>query len=157
MTRKSPVAASGIPPRTKPSNYPEPFASRVAGRRKQALGDFFGLQNFGVNLTTLKPGAMSALRHWHSVQDEFVYVLSGHPTLVTDTGATTLDPGMCVGFKGGIPDGHHLVNRSTEDVVYLEIGDRLPGDSGSYPDDDLQAVMGADGKWQFRHKDGSPY
>lgn len=157
MTTKRPVFASDVPPRTRPTNYPEPFASRMAGRQKQALGDAFGLRSFGVNLTTLKPGSISALRHWHSVQDEFVYVISGHPTLVTDAGATTLEPGMCVGFKGGDPDGHHLVNRSQEDVVYLEIGDRLAGDSGSYPDDDLQAVMGADGKWQFRHKDGSAY
>ncbi|WP_437278771.1 cupin domain-containing protein [Sorangium sp. So ce375] len=157
MTKPGPVIASDVPPRAKPSNYPEPFASRVAGRQKQALGDVFGLKSFGVNRTTLKPGAMSALRHWHSVQDEFVYILSGHPTLVTNTGETTLHPGMCMGFKGGDPDGHHLVNRSTEDVVYLEVGDRLPGDSGSYPDDDLKAVMGADGKWQFQHKDGTPY
>ncbi|WP_437952066.1 cupin domain-containing protein [Sorangium sp. So ce296] len=157
MTKSGPVIASEVPPRAKPSNYPEPFASRVAGRQKQALGDVFGLRSFGVNRTTLKPGAMSALRHWHSVQDELIYILSGHPTLITDAGETTLDPGMCMGFKGGDPDGHHLVNRSTEDVVYLEIGDRLPGDSGSYPDDDLKAVMGSDGKWQFQRKDGTPY
>ncbi|WP_437997640.1 cupin domain-containing protein [Sorangium sp. So ce185] len=157
MTKSGPVIASDVPPRAKPSNYPEPFASRVAGRQKQPLGDVFGLRSFGVNRTTLKPGAMSALRHWHSVQDELIYILSGHPTLITDAGETTLDPGMCMGFKGGDPDGHHLVNRSSEDVVYLEIGDRLPGDSGSYPDDDLKAVMGADGKWQFQRKDGTPY
>lgn len=157
MTVNTPVLAADVPPRAKPTNYPEPFASRMAGRQKQALGDVFGLRNFGVNRTTLKPGAMSALRHWHSVQDEFVYVISGHPTLVTDAGPMTLGPGMCVGFRAGDPDGHHLENRSAEEVVYLEIGDRLPGDSGSYPDDDLEAVMGADGKWQFRHKDGSSY
>lgn len=157
MTKPGPVIASDVPPRAKPSSYPEPFASRVAGRQKQALGDVFGLRNFGVNRTTLQPGAMSALRHWHAVQDEFVYILSGHPTLVTNAGETTLRPGMCMGFKGGDADGHHLVNRSTEDVVYLEVGDRLPGDSGSYPDDDLKAVMLADGKWQFQHKNGAPY
>jgi uncharacterized cupin superfamily protein len=151
-----PVVASQVPPRSKPSNYPAQFAARVAGRQKQALGDVFGLKSFGVNRTVLKPGAMSALRHWHSVQDEFVYILSGRPTLVTDAGETELRPGMCMGFKGGDPDGHHLVNRSEEDVVYLEIGDRLPGDAGAYPDDDLKAVM-VDGKWQFQHKDGSPY
>ena len=152
-----PLIAAEVPPRTSPSLYPEPFASRVAGRQRQALGDAFGLNNFGVNRTTLKPGAISALRHWHTVQDEFIYVLSGYPTLVTDAGETRLQPGMCVGFKAGEPDGHQLVNRSEEDVVYLEIGDRLPGDSGSYPDDDLQAVMGGDGKWRFLHKDGSAY
>lgn len=157
MNKPAPLMASEVPPRARPSNYPEPFASRVAGREKQPLGDVFGLCSFGVNRTTLKPGAMSALRHWHSVQDEFVYVLSGHPTLITDAGERALAPGMCMGFRGGIPDGHHLVNRSTEDVVYLEVGDRAPGDAGSYPDDDLKAAMGADGKWQFRHKDGTPY
>ena len=157
MTKPYPMIAADVPPRTTPSLYPAPFAARVAGRQKQALGDAFGLKNFGVNRTTLKPGAMSALRHWHTVQDEFIYILSGRPTLITDTGETELQPGMCMGFRGGDPDGHHLVNRSSEDVVYLEIGDRLPGDSGSYPDDDLKAVMGADGKWQMLHKDGSPY
>ncbi|HXF47637.1 MAG TPA: cupin domain-containing protein [Burkholderiaceae bacterium] len=156
MTSK-PVQAASVPPRTRPSNYPEPFASRVTGRQKQALGDFFGLTNFGVNRTTLKPGSMSALRHWHTRQDEFVYVLSGRPTLVTNAGEMQLAPGMCVGFKAGQRDGHHLVNRTADEVIYLEVGDRMPGDAVSYPDDDLQAVMGADGKWQFLHKDGSPY
>ena len=156
MSKREPLVAADVPPRAKTSNMPEPFASRVAGRQKQALGDVFGLKSFGVNRTTLKPGAMSALRHWHSVQDEFVYILSGRPTLVTDAGETELRPGMCMGFKGGDPDGHHLVNRSSEEVIYLEIGDRLPGDAGAYPDDDLKAVM-VDGKWQFQRKDGSPY
>jgi len=157
MPKPGPLIASDVPPRAKASNYPEPFASRVSGREKRALGDAFGLRTFGVNRTTLKPGAMSALRHWHAVQDEFVYILSGHPTLVTDAGATTLRPGMCMGFRGGEPDGHHLVNRTAEEVVYLEIGDRLPGDSADYPDDDLKAAMGPDGKWQFLHKDGTSY
>jgi uncharacterized cupin superfamily protein len=156
MSKQGPVVASEVPPRSKPSNYPEPFASRVAGRQKQALGDVFGLNSFGVNRTVLKPGAMSALRHWHAVQDEFVYILSGRPTLVTNAGETELRPGMCMGFKGGDADGHHLLNRSKEDVIYLEVGDRLPGDAGAYPDDDLKAVM-VEGKWQFQHKDGSPY
>ena len=157
MTNSRPMIASDAAPKTSPSNYPEPFASRVAGRQKQALGDAFGLTTFGVNRTTLKPGALSALRHWHSVQDEFIFILSGHPTLITNSGETTLHPGMCMGFKGGDPDGHHLVNKSMEDVVYLEVGDRLSGDTGSYPDDDLEAIKGTDGKWHFRHKDGSPY
>ncbi|WP_437927314.1 cupin domain-containing protein [Sorangium sp. So ce291] len=157
MNKPGPVIASDVPPRARPAQYPEPFASGNAGRQKQALGEVFGLVNLGVNRTTLKPGGMSALRHWHSVADEFIYILSGHPTLITDAGETVLHPGMCMGFKGGDPDGHHLVNRSTDDVVYLEIGDRLPGDSGSYPDDDLKAVKGADGRWQFQNKDGAPY
>ncbi|MGE0822251.1 MAG: cupin domain-containing protein [Candidatus Binatia bacterium] len=151
------IVAAEAPPRTKPSNYPEPFASRMAGRMKRPLGGLFGLTNFGVNLTRLVPGAVSALKHAHSHQDEFIYVLEGHPTLVTDTGETLLQPGMCSGFKGGTGHAHHLVNRTDADVVILEVGDRGAGDSGSYPDDDIQAVLGADGKWQFTHKDGTPY
>lgn len=157
MSKPVAVVAADVPPRTKPSNYPQPFAARMDGRQKQALGDLFGLSHFGVNRTTLKPGAMSALRHWHSVQDEFIFVLAGNPTLVTDAGETALHPGMCVGFKGGVADGHQLVNHSNEDAVYLEVGDRLPGDAGTYPDDDLEAVMGGDGQWQFLHKDGTRY
>jgi uncharacterized cupin superfamily protein len=153
-----PVAlkAEDAPPRTKPSNYPEPFFSRMKGRLKRPLGDLFGLTNFGVNLTTLSPGAISALRHAHSKQDEFIYILRGHPTLVTDEGRTRLSPGMCAGFKAGTGNGHHLVNETAEDVVYLEAGDRTPGDEGSYPDDDLKAKL-VDGKWTFVHKDGRPY
>ena len=160
MTDRSfPVAlvAAEAPPRTKPTNYPEPFASRMAGREKRPLGDLFGLANFGVNLTRLAPGAISALRHAHSRQDEFVYILSGHPVLVTDAGETPLAPGMCAGFRAGTGDGHHLVNRTKEDVVYLEVGDRTPGDAVTYPDNDLQAVLGPDGKWRYAHKDGTPY
>jgi uncharacterized cupin superfamily protein len=149
------LVAADAPPRTKPSNYPEPFASRVAGRVKRPLGDLFGLTNFGVNLTRLAPGAMSALRHAHTKQDEFVYILEGHPTLHTDEGATRLSPGMCAGFRAGTGNGHHLVNETSADVVYLEIGDRTPGDEGTYPDDDLKAVL-VGGKWQFTRKDGSP-
>lgn len=152
-----PIYAMEAPPRRKPSNYPEPFAARMAGREKRPLGDLFGLSNFGVNLTRIAPGGMSALRHAHSRQDEFVYVLSGRPTLVTDEGETELAPGMCAGFKAGTGNAHHLVNRTKEDVVYLEVGDRSSGDEGSYPDDDIKAVLGPDGKWQFAHKDGRPY
>lgn len=151
------VVALAVPPRTKPSNYPEPFAARMAGREKRALGDVFGLANFGVNLTRLAPGAGSALRHAHSKQDELIYVLAGHPVLITDQGETALAPGMCAGFRAGTGNGHQLVNRSDEAVVYLEIGDRSAGDTVSYPDDDLMAVLGSTGKWQFAHKDGTPY
>jgi uncharacterized cupin superfamily protein len=157
-TPPSPVAvvATDVPPRTKPSNYPEPFASRMAGRLKKPLGDLFGLTNFGVNLTQLAPGASSALRHAHTRQDEFVYILQGHPTLHTDEGLTQLSPGMCAGFKSGTGNGHRLINETAADVVYLEIGDRTPGDEGSYPDDDLVAVL-VEGAWRFTHKDGTPY
>jgi uncharacterized cupin superfamily protein len=150
------IVAAEAPLRIKPSNYPEPFASRMAGREKRPLGDLFGLTNFGVNLTRLAPGAYSALRHAHSKQDELVYILQGSPTLITDAGETILTPGMCAGFKAGTGDAHHLINRTTEDVVYLEMGDRAPADEGIYPDDDIQAAS-IDGKWCFMHKDGEPY
>src|SRR5262245_30419800 len=152
----SAIMTSAVPPRAKLTNYPEPFASRMAGRDKRPLGDLFGLKSFGVNLTRLLPGGQSALMHRHSRQDEFVYVIEGTPTLVSDAGETLLRPGMCAGFAAG-GAAHHLVNRSDRDVVYLEIGDRQQGDEVFYPADDIQAVMGGDGKWRFAHKDGAPY
>ncbi|MBX3502639.1 MAG: cupin domain-containing protein [Alphaproteobacteria bacterium] len=157
-TKPAPTAviAASVAPRTKPSNYPEPFFSRMARREKRQLGDVFGLKNFGVNLTRLAPGGESALLHTHSKQDEFIYILQGQPTLVTEKGETQLEPGMCAGFPAkGM--AHQLVNRTSDDVFILEVGDRTPGDEGSYPRDDIQAVLGADGKWQFTHKDGRPY
>jgi uncharacterized cupin superfamily protein len=150
------VMAADVPARSKPSVYPEPFASRMAGREKRQLGDLFGLTNFGVNLTRLAPNAVSALRHAHTKQDEFIYVLQGQPTLHTDEGRTRLSPGMCAGFKAGTGNGHRLINETTKEVVYLEVGDRTPGDEGSYPDDDLKALL-VEGKWKFVHKDGTPY
>ncbi|RUR72987.1 cupin domain-containing protein [Chlorogloeopsis fritschii PCC 9212] len=150
------ITAAEAPARTKPSNYPEPFASRMAGREKRPLGDLFGLTNFGVNLTRLAPNAVSALRHAHTKQDEFIYILQGCPTLYTDEGCTQLRPGMCAGFKAGTGNAHHLINETLEEVVYLEVGDRTPGDVGSYPDDDLKALL-VDGQWKFVHKDGTPY
>ncbi|HEU4729548.1 MAG TPA: cupin domain-containing protein [Kofleriaceae bacterium] len=154
--RPQPIAAAAAPPRAKQTSYPEPFASRVAGRLKRPLGDHFGLTNFGVNHTMLAPGAVSALGHHHSRQDEFIYVLSGTPTLITGTEERVLAPGMCVGFRAGDPVPHHLVNNTDENVVLLEVGDRTPGDSVTYPDDDLEAVL-IDGQWAFVHKDGRPY
>jgi uncharacterized cupin superfamily protein len=150
------IRAADVPPRAKASNYPEPFASRMRGREKRPLGDVFGLASFGVNLTRLAPGAQSALRHAHTQQDEFVYILEGRPTLITDAGHSALAPGMCMGFKGGTGDAHHLVNETVEDVVYLEIGDRLPGDGAAYPDDDIEARR-FEGGWRFTHKNGTPY
>jgi uncharacterized cupin superfamily protein len=150
------VTAADVPARSKPSVYPEPFASRMAGREKRQLGDLFGLTNFGVNLTRLAPDAVSALRHAHTKQDEFIYVLQGQPTLHTDEGRTLLSAGMCAGFKAGTGNGHRLINETAEEVVYLEVGDRTPGDEGSYPDDDLKALL-VEGKWKFVHKDGTPY
>jgi uncharacterized cupin superfamily protein len=148
--------AAAVAPRVKPSNYPEPFASRMDGREKRPLGDLFGLVNFGVNLTRLAPGAVSSLRHAHSRQDEFVYILEGRPTLHTDAGRTPLGPGLCAGFRAGSGDAHRLVNETDEVVVYLEVGDRTAGDAATYPDDDIEAVRG-DGRWIFTHKDGTPY
>lgn len=149
-----------IDPHTVPirssTNYPEPFKPRVAGRLKQALGDAAGLKNFGVNLVVLEPGSCSALRHWHSRQDEFIYVLEGEITLITDAGEQVLTSGMAAGFPAGEPNGHHLVNRSDRVVKYLEIGDRTPDDAATYPDDDLAAHMGPNG-WYFTRKDDSPY
>ena len=108
------------------SGYPEPFKSRVSARRKQRLGDALGLRNFGVNLTTIPAGATSALRHWHSHEDEFIYIVSGELVLVTNGGEQRLTPGRCAGFPAGRPDGHCLVNRTNRDAVYLEVGDRRP-------------------------------
>ncbi|HBC07970.1 MAG TPA: cupin [Rhodospirillaceae bacterium] len=150
------VRALDVAPRAKPSTYPEPFFSRMAGREKRQLGDLFGLGNFGVNLTRLAPGGESALLHRHTRQDEFVYILEGSPTLVTEEGETVLAPGMCAGFPAG-GSAHQLVNRTTADVLYLEIGDRTPGDAASYPRDDIQANLGPDGQWLFTHKDGRSY
>jgi uncharacterized cupin superfamily protein len=151
------INAQDAPPRLTPSNYPLEFRNRVVGRRKQPLGDLFGINNFGVNLTRLSPKAVSALRHAHSRQDEFIFILEGYPTLITDAGATELSPNMCAGFRAGTGDGHQLINMTDQDVVYLEIGDRSAGDTATYPDDDLKALLGADKKWNFVHKDGSPY
>ena len=128
----------------------------MARREKRQLGDVFGLKNFGVNLTRIAPGGESSLLHRHSRQDEFIYILEGTPTLVTDDGEFALAPGMCAGFPaGGI--AHQLVNRSDADVVYLEVGDRTAGDEGSYPNDDIKAELGPDGQWRFSRKDGTPY
>ena len=157
MAEKPPVAlnAQDITPRVG-SNYPPELAVAVAKRAKRVMGDKFGLTQFGVNHVTLEPGAWSSHRHWHEVEDEFVYVLTGTITLKTDEGDTFLTPGMCAGFKAGTGNAHHLVNETTEDVLYLEVGDRMPGDQGQYPDDDLRALQ-VDGRWTFTHKNGQPY
>ena len=144
-----------VPARTG-SAYPEPFKSRVSSRRKQRLGDALELKNFGVNLTTLPPGAVSALRHWHTHEDEFIYVVSGELVLVTNDGEQRLSSGMCAGFPAGKPDGHCLVNRSEKDAVYLEVGDRRPEDAVTYPDDDIAGRATPQGR-RFTRKDGTPY
>ena len=152
-----PIRVDEAPPRARLSSYPEPFASRMRGRTIRPLGDLFGLKNFGANLTTLAPGAVSSLRHAHSRQDEFVYVLSGRPTLVTDQGDTPMQAGQCIGFAAGTGDAHMFVNRTGEDCTLLVVGDRSAGDSASYPEDDIVAVAEPGGGWRFLHKDGTPY
>ena len=120
------------------------------------MGDAAGLQNFGVNLVRLAPGSSSALRHWHTRQDELIYVLEGEVTLIANSGDQVLKPGRAAGFPAGDANGHHLVNRTNSDVVYLEIGARTEGDSANYPDDDLIAKA-SDKGWIFTHKNGEIY
>jgi uncharacterized cupin superfamily protein len=142
-------------PGRRTTNYPPEFAAKVRRRVKRPLGDIFGITGFGVNLTTLEPGSQSSVRHRHTVQDEFVYVVAGELVLVHDAGEVKLEPGMCAGFSAG-GTAHCLANRSNAPATYLEIGDRRPGDAAEYPEDDLVAVMGEAG-WSFTHKDGTPY
>src|SRR6202789_4420632 len=111
------------------SGYPAPFDRPCAGRTRQRIGDAAGLTDFGVNLLRLPPGTWSSQRHWHTAEDEFVYVLEGEVVLVTDAGEETLRPGDCAGFKAGIEDGHPLQNRSQADVVLLEVGSRRAEDA----------------------------
>jgi len=138
------------------SSYPAPFREPVEGRVKQVLGEPLGLTDFGVNLVRLEPGAWSSQRHWHSHEDEFLLILEGDLTLVTDEGETALSPGMAAGFPAGAENGHHLVNRGETAATYLEIGDRRPHDEARYPDIDLMAKSGPDGR-VFTNKKGEPY
>lgn len=138
------------------SSYPAPFDAPCAGRAKRALGDVFGLADYGVNLVTLPPGTASSQRHWHSAEDEFIYVLAGMPTLVTDAGRTPLCPGMCAGFPADSGDGHHLINETDDEVTYLEVGSRRPGDDVVYSDIDMR-IVGRGRGGGYRHKDGTPY
>ena len=135
--------------------YPAEFAKGFEGRIKRALGNAGGLTQFGVNLTTLEPGAMSAHRHWHRNEDEFIYVLEGELTLVTDAGEETLRPGMAAAFPAGEPNGHHLVNRGTTPASYLEIGTRCEDEDAEYPDIDLR-LQKRNGKFVFTRKSGEP-
>jgi uncharacterized cupin superfamily protein len=155
--KQPPISAKSISAPMGQTNYPDPYADLVKGRLKRKLGDHFGLTNFGVNLTHLSPGAISALAHSHSKQDEFIFVLEGHLTLILDTEEFILHPGDCYGFKAGTGITHQLINRSDTTVTYLEIGDRTQGDAVEYPNDDLKAISSPDGKWSFTHKDDRPY
>ncbi len=143
-------------PVRKGSSYPAPFVEAVAGREKRALGDALGLRNFGVNLVRLPPGTASSQRHWHTRQDEFVYVLEGEVVLVSDAGEQRLGAGMVAGFPANSGDGHQLINRSQRDALYLEVGDRTEGDEADYPDIDMQFRQ-VEGERRFLHKDGTPY
>jgi uncharacterized cupin superfamily protein len=136
--------------------YPAPYNSGYEGRAKRALTGALGLTQFGVNLTTLEPGAKSAERHWHRIEDECIYVLSGTLTLITDAGPVALSAGMAAGFPAGAADGHQLVNTSDAPATYLEIGTRSPDEVATYPDIDLIAEK-RDGVFTFRHKSGEPY
>src|SRR5262249_27458453 len=152
-----PIAAVEVPVSNRRSIYPAPFSAQVEGRSKHRLGDHFGVMNFGINLTELAPGSVSALLHHHTKQDEFVYVVSGTPTLVLADKEYLLRAGDCCGFKAGTGVGHQLVNRSDSVVLYLEIGDRTAGDYATYPKDDLMFTQVEGGAWILAHKDGTPY
>ena len=150
------VVAAEVPPRAKLSGYPKDLVEKIGNRQKTVLGDLFGLKNFGVNITRLPAGSASALRHAHEKQDEFVYILEGSCTLVTDAGETPLSKGMCAGFRAGTWDAHHLVNRGGADCLYLEVGDRTRFEKVTYPDDDLMILPGPDGRSVYYRKDGTP-
>ena len=156
MIRGSKIFRPADVPESNASGYPPEFRESQRKRFNRRLGDHGGLRNFGVNQVRVAPGGQSSARHAHSAQDEFVYILQGRPTLLTDEGRTLLAPGMCAGFRAASGDAHCLINETSETVFFLEVGDRTPGDHAEYPDDDLRAEM-IDGTWQFSHKDGSPY
>ena len=147
------IDVAGVPLEAR-TGYPPPHDKAVAGRSRKRLGNAAELDQFGVNLTTLKPGASSALRHWHEQEDEFVFMLEGEVALIENEGESTLRPGDAAAFKAGVANGHHLVNRSDRDAVYLEIGSRRAGEIAHYPDVDL-AVAKIDGAYRYTRKDGS--
>jgi uncharacterized cupin superfamily protein len=160
MEKREPLRAPALDPATVKavtgSDYPAPFRALVAGRERRRLGDALGLTNFGVNLMRLPPGCASSQRHWHSRQDEFVYVVAGEVVLVTDGGEQRLTAGMAAGFPAGKPDGHHLVNRSGAEALVLEVGDRTPGDEADYSDIDMLVRL-TDGEERYVRKDGTVY
>jgi len=140
------------------SGYPEPYRSRVLPREKRGLGDAFGLTRIGVNRTTLLPGKESSMRHWHTHEDEFVYVLEGEVVLRTGAGEQLLRAGMCAGFPAGVEDGHQLINRSDRPAVYLEVSNRDSEDCGHYSDADVDLVYSPpQARGRFTRRDGTPY
>jgi uncharacterized cupin superfamily protein len=150
------LAARDVKPRIG-TNYPAQYADNCKTREKRALGDQFGLTQFGANLTTLPPGCWSSLRHWHANEDELIYVLEGEITLVDDDGEHVLKPGMCAGFKAGVQNGHHLINRGSRTAHYLEIGSRMADEDVTYPDTDLKVTRTAGGPYVHTRKDGTPF
>lgn len=148
------IDLQNVPDRTGTNYKSAVFKQLIEGRTKKRLGDAAGLKNFGVNWVKLEPGSRSALRHWHLLQDEFIYVLEGELTLVTDEGEQLLQPGTAAGFPAGEANGHHLINRSDRVAIYLEVGDRSLDDRVTYPDDDLIAKFTAQG-WTMTRKDGT--
>ncbi len=140
------------------SSYPEPYRSRVLPREKRRLGDAFGLTRVGINQTTLPPGKESSMRHWHTREDEFVYVLEGEVVLRTGAGEQLLTAGMCAGFPAGVEDGHQLINRSGRPAVYLEVSNRDPEDEGRYSEPDVDLVWNAPhARGRMSRRDGRPY
>jgi uncharacterized cupin superfamily protein len=151
------VDPATVTPRTT-CGYPEPWRSRVLPREKRALGDAAGLTRIGINLTTLGPGRESSMRHWHTHEDEFVYVLEGEVWLRTDAGEQRLGPGMCAGFPAGSTDGHQLVNRSSRPAVYLEVSNRDARDVAQYSDPDVDLVWNSpNAPGKYTRRDGTPY
>ena len=156
MPKPVAIKAADSAPRKAPIAYPVSFHAQIGNRIKRPLGDLFGLKNFGVNITTLEPGARSSLRHSHAQEDEFVYVLSGELTLITNDGERKLRASMAAGFPRGDGDGHHLVNNGTAPASYLEIGTRSSDDDVDYPDLDMKGVKRG-GRYSFFRKNGDPY
>jgi len=138
------------------TGYPDPFRQAVLGRERKRLGNAVGLDQFGVNLSRLRPGAASSQRHWHQNEDEFVYVLEGELVLCEDGGETVLKPGDAAGWKAGVQNGHCLINRTSRDAVYLEIGSRAAREIANYPDIDMRAERDDKGM-RYVRKDGTPY
>jgi uncharacterized cupin superfamily protein len=136
--------------------YPPPFDEPCLSRERTRLGDAANLTQFGVNLLRLPPGAWSSQRHWHTHSDEFIFVLSGEVTVVTDSGPELLRPGEAAGFKAGDTNGHCLQNRSTADATVLEIGTRTPEDSAAYSDVDMLLPVGGQPA-MYTRRDGTPY
>lgn len=157
MTKVNPAIDPLSLPGRKGTGYPAEFSGQIVERERRALGDAFGLSQFGVNMTKLPPGEISAQRHWHTSEDEFVYIVDGELTLVTDEGETLMTAGMIAGFPAGIANGHHLINKSNRLATFLEVGTRADADEGYYPDCDLRASKKPGEDYVFTRTDGSSY